>query len=61
MKRFKSIVFKMFDRFFGSNPPLENDPYAGSPVRNRRGPNNRSVAVAEPDEDEGISAFSAER
>jgi hypothetical protein len=51
--KFKSIVFKIFDRLFGKNPPLENDPYAGSPVRNRRGPNNRSaaVAVAEPDED----------
>lgn len=52
MERLKSIVLKISERLFGGNPPLDNDPYAGSPVRNKRGPNNRSaaVAVAEPDE-----------
>jgi hypothetical protein len=35
------------------DPPPDADPYAGSPVRNKRGPNDRgaAVALAEPDDE----------
>lgn len=44
---------RFLNRLFGNNPGPGRDPFAGSPVRNKRGPNDRStaVAVAEPDDE----------
>ena len=52
-RRINNLLRKLFDNLFGGNPPIDRDPYAGSPVRNKRGPNDRSaaVAVAEPDDE----------
>ena len=51
--KLKHLLHQLLKNLFGSNPPREEDPYAYSPVRSRRGPNDRSgsVAVAEPDEE----------
>ncbi|GEM_PF-2100841 len=55
MKRTKLWLWlsQFLKRLFGNNPGQGRDPYAGSPVRNRRGPGDRSaaVAVAEPDDE----------
>jgi hypothetical protein len=51
LSKIKKYLRNLFNGLFGENPP--RDPYAGSPVRNKRGPNDRSaaVAVAEPDDE----------
>jgi hypothetical protein len=55
MRRAISDFFgTVFNRLFSSgDPPADRDPYACAPVRNKRGPNDRSsaVAVAEPDDE----------
>jgi len=53
MKRVRLLLSQFLNRFFGGNPGRDHDPYAGSPVRNKRGPQDRSaaVAVAEPDDE----------
>jgi hypothetical protein len=52
-KKISDMLRKLFNGLFGGTPPPERDPFAGSLVRTRRGPNDRgsSVAVAEPDDE----------
>jgi hypothetical protein len=50
IKRLLSTLINLIKGNWPPNRPI--DPYAGAPVRNKRGPNNRNsaVALAEPDE-----------
>lgn len=51
LNKIGNYLRSFFNDLFGGNPP--RDPYAGGPVRNKRGPNDRNaaVAVAEPDDE----------
>ena len=52
-EKLKAFLSYLRLRLFGNPPPAGYDPFAGSPVRNKRGPNDRSaaVALAEPDDE----------
>jgi hypothetical protein len=53
LRKMNSLFRKLINGLFGGTPPIDDDPFAGSPVRNKRGPNDRTaaVAVAEPDDE----------
>ena len=53
LRKISAVLASLLKRLFGGNLPEDRDPYAGSLVRNRRGPNDRgsAAAVAEPDDD----------
>jgi hypothetical protein len=54
VKKVSQLLIQAFHRLFGRRPPERpRDPYAGSLVPNRRGPKDRSsaVALAEPDDE----------
>ena len=53
IKAIRQLLLKLKNFIQGNRPPdRPRDPYAGAPVRNKRGPNDRNsaVALAEPDE-----------
>ena len=54
IKTIRRLLLDLFTHFFGGHqsPGSSRDPYAGRPVPKKRGPQDRSaaVAVAEPDE-----------
>jgi len=51
--RLKRLIKQFFNRIFRPHPPMDIDPYAEVPVRTKRGPGDRSsaVAVLEPDDE----------
>ena len=54
VKAIKRILSNIINLIRGNRPPDKpRDPYAGAPVRNKRGPSDRStaVALAEPDDE----------